>query len=199
MPTAWMNSAAAAGLRHSRAPGKSRGRCGKRPYRASGRVVRCGKRRYGNGAFTGLRDQEIGKWSSFSHLETGLTRLFPQYSTQVVDFPHLGYVGLFWEVMNLVLATNGTRMQEGRIDKESRTGGKQERRSGTRLRICAKQVTDFSAKLREVSRRFAQIRAVIPRLFAFLRVGPIFYGGSQEMRRAGMNRTELAAKKEVTN
>ena len=100
MPTAWMNSTAAAGLRHSRAPGKSRGRCGKRPYRASGRVVRCGKRRYASGAFTGLRDQEIGKWCSFSHLETALTRLFPHKSTQVVDFPHLGYVRLFREGVN---------------------------------------------------------------------------------------------------
>jgi hypothetical protein len=54
-----------------------------------------GKRRYGSGAFTCLRDQEIGKWCSFSHLETALTRLFPHKSTQVVDFPHLGYVRHF--------------------------------------------------------------------------------------------------------
>ena len=40
---------------------------------------------------------EIGKWCNFSHLETGLTRLFPHKSTQVVDFPHLTHVSIFWE------------------------------------------------------------------------------------------------------
>src|SRR5258708_36497522 len=40
---------------------------------------------------------EIGKWCSFSHFETALTRLFPHKSTQVVDFPHLAMVSIFWE------------------------------------------------------------------------------------------------------
>src|SRR5258708_1125866 len=40
---------------------------------------------------------EIGKWRNFSHLETALTHLFPDKSTQVVDFPHLAYVRLFSE------------------------------------------------------------------------------------------------------
>jgi hypothetical protein len=40
---------------------------------------------------------EIGKCCSFSHFETALSRLFPQLSTQVVDFPHLAVVRLFWE------------------------------------------------------------------------------------------------------
>jgi hypothetical protein len=41
--------------------------------------------------------QETGKWCSFSHFETALTRLFPRFSTQVVDFPHLVVVRLFSE------------------------------------------------------------------------------------------------------
>src|SRR6266481_2440335 len=39
---------------------------------------------------------EIGKWRSFSHLETVFSHLFPCFSTQVVDFPHLAHVRLFW-------------------------------------------------------------------------------------------------------
>ncbi len=56
-----------------------------------------GKRWVGKRAFPTLSGQEIGKWCSFSHLETALTRLFPHVSTQVVDFPHLSCVRLFWE------------------------------------------------------------------------------------------------------
>ena len=40
-------------------------------------------------ADVGKGGQKAGKWRSFSHLETGLTRLFPRFSTQVVDFPLL--------------------------------------------------------------------------------------------------------------
>jgi hypothetical protein len=56
---------------------------------------RAGKRRSGKDVFTALSGWEIGKWCSFSHLETALTRLFPHKSTQVVDFPHLGVVRHF--------------------------------------------------------------------------------------------------------
>ncbi len=44
-----------------------------------------------------LSGWEVGKWCSFSHLGTVLTRLFPRFSTQVVDFPHLAMVRLFSE------------------------------------------------------------------------------------------------------
>jgi len=40
---------------------------------------------------------EIGKWRSFSHLETAFSRLFPPDSTQVVDFPRMAMVSIFWE------------------------------------------------------------------------------------------------------
>jgi len=45
----------------------------------------------------GKGGREIGKWRSFSHIETALTRLFPRFSTQVVDFPHICTVRLFSE------------------------------------------------------------------------------------------------------
>jgi len=39
---------------------------------------------------------EIGKWRSFSHLETVFSHLFPRFSTQVVDFPRMTVVSIFW-------------------------------------------------------------------------------------------------------
>src|SRR6266478_3057743 len=45
-----------------------------------------GKRWVGKRAFPTLSGQMVGKWCSFSHLETALTSLFPHNSTQVVDF-----------------------------------------------------------------------------------------------------------------
>src|SRR6266404_9906123 len=39
---------------------------------------------------------EIEKWRSFSHFETAFSHLFPHKSTQVVDFPHLSGVSIFW-------------------------------------------------------------------------------------------------------
>jgi hypothetical protein len=76
IPAYRINCVAAAGLRHSRAPGK---------------------RRVENRVGT-------GKWWNFSHLvigfyrlETVLTRLFPCFSTQVVDFPRMAMARLFSE------------------------------------------------------------------------------------------------------
>src|SRR6267142_6032382 len=79
IPAYRINCVAAAGLRHSRAPGKRR---------VENRV-------------------EVGKWCSFFRLvtgfyrvETALTRLFPHDSTQVVDFPRIAVVRVFREGKN---------------------------------------------------------------------------------------------------
>jgi len=96
MPAIRINCVAAAGLRHC-APGECQGRCGKRPYHASGGVVRCGKRRYASRAFTALSGCGVGKFTGFYRIATCCYRLFPRNSTQVVDFPHLAVVRLFWE------------------------------------------------------------------------------------------------------
>jgi len=107
MPPIRIDFIASAGLRPSRAPGKCPGRCGIPSYHASGEVAGSGKRRAGSrGLNSRIREercpavgkggQETGKWCSFSHFETALTRLFPHNSTQVVDFPHLAVVRLFW-------------------------------------------------------------------------------------------------------
>ena len=62
-----------------------------------------GKRRSGRRAFTVLSGWEVEKArnfyrlaTAFSHLWAGSTRLFPPFSTQVVDFPHICMVRLFW-------------------------------------------------------------------------------------------------------
>ena len=68
-----------------------------------------GKRWVGKRAFPTLSGQMVGKWCSFSHLETALTRLFPHVSTQVVDFPHICTVRLFWGSPEM-LATDETQI-----------------------------------------------------------------------------------------
>jgi hypothetical protein len=56
-----------------------------------------GKRWSGMCVNLGKGGQETGEWRSFSHFETALTHLFPHKSTQVVDFPRIEHVRLFWE------------------------------------------------------------------------------------------------------
>jgi hypothetical protein len=65
-------------------------------HNSGGNVVRRGKRRFGRRGFTGVSGPEMGKACNFYCLATGLTRLFPHKSTQVVDFPRIAYVRLFW-------------------------------------------------------------------------------------------------------
>ena len=60
-------------------------------------VARSGQTWAGMWAQLGNGGCEIGKWRSFSHLETALTRLFPLKSTQVVDFPRMWVLRLFSE------------------------------------------------------------------------------------------------------
>ena len=84
--------------------GKSLGRSGIRPYLVLGGFDRCGRnagrideRRAGKRRDTALSGREVVKWTGSSHLETALTRLGPDKSTQVVDFPHLAMVRFFRE------------------------------------------------------------------------------------------------------
>jgi hypothetical protein len=41
--------------------------------------------------------QQVGKWPVFARIKTALTRLGPDNSTQVVDFPRMAVVRLFSE------------------------------------------------------------------------------------------------------
>lgn len=55
-----------------------------------------GKRRFGRRGFAGLSGCEAIKRTGCYRVITGSNRLFPHISTQVVDFPHLGIVRVFW-------------------------------------------------------------------------------------------------------
>jgi len=64
---------------------------------AARQVGEDGKNRFGKWVKVEKGGCETGKWRSFSHLETGFSRLFPHKSTQVVDFPRMAMVSIFWE------------------------------------------------------------------------------------------------------
>jgi len=87
-------------------------------------------------AEVGKGGQEIGKWCSFSHLETTLTRLFQHNSTQVVDFPHLSTVRFFWgryEMVSHGWNTDKTRM--GKDHEPEGTGNAKEHKERKRWEI----------------------------------------------------------------
>jgi hypothetical protein len=121
----------------------------------------------------GKGGQEVGKPTGFSHFETALTHLFPDKSTQVVDFPRMYEVRVFW---------SGVKFS---FQSQAGLGTK----AGTfRKKLCEKLriVTRKFAKFHESPRKFAQIRPVNPRCYALLRVRPIFLGeevGNQGERR----------------
>ena len=71
------------------------------------------------------------KWTGSYRAKPASARLRPDKSTQVVDFPHLAYAGVFREVMKLVLATDGTQIEHGRRkDGLIRKAGNEENRIG---------------------------------------------------------------------
>jgi len=63
----------------------------------------------------GKGGQKAGKWRSFSHFETAFSHLFPCFSTQVVDFPRMTVVSIFWE------GTNNRRGAETQSQEETGT------------------------------------------------------------------------------
>ena len=146
----------------------------RRPYTA--KVGRSGQKTgsfrmgiVGKRAEVGKGGRKIGKWTGFSHFETALTRLFPHVTTQVVDFPHMYAVRVFGRVEEF--AAEASRC------KDKRNSGGTWGGCGRLVRIFVGKVTGFYAKVRESPRKFAQIRPVNPRCYAFLRVGPIFLPG----------------------
>jgi len=90
------------------------------------KAVGGGKRWVGRWVISTLSGHKAGKWCSFSHLETGLTHLFPHKSTQVVDFPHICTVRLFWGSPEM-LATDETQI--------IRRWGQEVEREGTGRRV----------------------------------------------------------------
>jgi|SRR5882672_5649503 len=117
-------------------------------------------------ADVGKGGQKAGKWRSFSHLETGLTRLFPRFSTQVVDFPLLSRLrvergGSQWAVDNWQWIAN-------RGNESNRTNGTNLARSACKAhgRESARKCGLFH----EVTRSFTKVRIDQGRGYAMLRI-----------------------------
>src|SRR5882724_3453193 len=110
-----------------------------------------GKRWAGRRVNLGKGGKMMGKRTGFSHFETALTRLFPHDSMQVVDFPRICTVRVFWEAMKWV-ATDGTGIKHG-LGKEIEPKGAEPSEAWNQFggNQEARNVTGFYAKVHEVS------------------------------------------------
>ena len=91
-----------------------------------------GQRRVGTWVRPGLSGQEVGKRPGFAHIARTFSHLGPDNSTQVVDFPRICTVRLFWGPREM-LATDGTPIKHGcRKDGSIRKAGTEENRNGKR-------------------------------------------------------------------
>jgi len=155
-----------------------------------------GQRWVGTWANLGKGGLMVGKRTGFSHLETALTHLFPLDSTQVVDFPHLSGVSIFrGRAKNSRISGRGMigrgigmkakrslgprwgRPQGGTVAGCLASQARHEMGAPVELFAGAKRGRESArsfTKVRESPRKFAQIRPVIPRCYALLRVGAIF-------------------------
>jgi hypothetical protein len=93
-----------------------------------------GKRRFRKGVFTGLSGREVARRTGFYHLATGscgvttgFYRLGPDNSMQVVDFPHVAVVRVFWEVQEIENPQpdmhNGVKSQDRSQKRGNKTTG----------------------------------------------------------------------------
>src|SRR5882724_3454151 len=92
-----------------------------------------------------------GKWTGFSRLETALTRLFPHKSTQVVDFPRMCNVSIFWGG-----ARNSRTSGRGMIGREMAKRSLEPRLGSQACGIMQKKLrvfTHFSAVFHDFTHR----------------------------------------------
>jgi len=151
----------------------------------------------------GRKRAEVGKGGKAVGKRTGFAHLFPHDSTQVVDFPRMYDVRVFLRAMKFSFQSQaelGTEMGNGKWSEgvleswESQPAWRRRGVSRKKLRVFAGKC----AKVRGVSRKFAQNRAVNPRclasqarhkldapsgLFACAKRGRIVTGESNFLRR----------------
>src|SRR5258706_3155375 len=106
-----------------------------------------GQRRAGTQAQLGKDGLGAGKRTAFSHFAPGISHLYPLNSTQVVDFPRMCNVSIFWG-----------RAKNSRISGRGMIGrGMAKRGLGTNIGTCrvdfCGKITGCYAKVREVSRK----------------------------------------------
>jgi hypothetical protein len=123
-----------AGMWRERAPELGAAR---RPYLVE--AGRGGKRWVGEWVQLGKGGWMTGKRTGFSHFETALTHLFPHNSTQVVDFPHLRVVRLFWGKPGI------WKTKDVNIVKPGTEGSLRAERKGETHHIYASRYIDFYA------------------------------------------------------
>src|ERR1700680_14155 len=70
-----------------------------------------GQRRGGTWVNLAKGGPAVGKRTGSAHIAPGTTRLCPDKSSQVVDFPHLSAVRVFWE------ALKSGKMKDGDMEK----------------------------------------------------------------------------------
>ena len=127
-----------------------------RPPAAGRKAVAAGRSLVGKRVKLGKGGQEAGKWTGFAHIAPASTRLGPDNSTQVVDFPHLAHVSLFWERAKIVLATDGTRIKH-RLGKETEQMGTEIGRKRTQR---TQKMENSADQTRVGSRRFRVLVAI---------------------------------------
>ena len=115
-----------------------------------------GKRWGGKWVQPGKGGKKVSRWTSFFHFETGFSHLSPANSTQVVDFPRIYAVRVFWK--------------EGfHSSAESLRGQHSEDTDAQRVRYYAKNLSAFIASFHVLSGIIAQNRPVLSHFLAFYR------------------------------
>src|SRR5258708_6068234 len=131
-----------------------------------------GKRWVGKWANLGKGGLMVGKRTGFSHLETALTRLFPLDSTQVVDFPHMSQLRVFW----LRVEGGGGQWTVDNWQWIANSGNESNRTNGTNLArsMCKalRIVAGKSAKFHESARKSTKVRTDQTRGYAIVRLNP---------------------------
>jgi len=95
-----------------------------------------GKRRYANRAFTALSGCEAGKFTGSYRIAARFFRLFPHKSTQVVDFPRIANVRLFWEGVENSRISGRGMFGKGMGPKWENRGEPQRRRDAEASEAC---------------------------------------------------------------
>jgi hypothetical protein len=138
-----------------------------------------GQRWAGEWGDVGKVGRMVGKWIGLAHMETASTRLGPDNSTQVVDFPHLAMVSVFSgggknsriSGRGMIGSGMAKRSLEPVWEMECWSIGVMEGQSGKkrRARNYARNLPAFIASFHVLSDIIEQIRPVITHFLAYYR------------------------------
>src|SRR5258708_6219387 len=138
-----------------------------------------GKRWAGKRVDLGKGGQKASKWTGFSHFETALTRLFPQVSTQVVDFPLLSRLRVFW----LRVERGGGQWTMDNWQRMANRGNESNRTKGTNL-ATERSLMFAYVRLKSLMFAFFEKKYFFPALWSS-RADPQRMGDSKTIAVAG--------------